>query len=302
MRLSILVRGHKFRTRVLLAAIGLLSRHPVVDAVKLALYRPDFYPAAGLTQEAMRGPSDWSVGDRELMAAFVSQVNRTEFCVLAHTATSALAYGDEQRVSATLADLDSAPIEEPLRATLRLLGKLTRENRLNPDDVRRTLAAGVSAQQITHGQRVVLRDLRLPDDKPRQVDQGMHEPGVDPPRWELSRGKHCSLDRGHALFASRASLPRSAQVPTHAHTNVRSAGVSVIRTGANVGSAGGSELARGPGRSGGWITRCAICRQITLQIADCIPICRQIARIWASGAGPRMPLLLSLPACRRTPT
>ena len=49
---------------------------------------------------------------------------------------------------ATLADLDSAPIEEPLRATLRLLGKLTRENRLNPDDVRRTLAAGVSAQQI----------------------------------------------------------------------------------------------------------------------------------------------------------
>ena len=148
MRLSILVRGHKFRTRVLLAAIGLLSRHPVVDAVKLALYRPDFYPAAGLTQEAMRGPSDWSVGDRELMAAFVSQVNRTEFCVLAHTATSALAYGDEQRVSATLADLDSAPIEEPLRATLRLLGKLTRENRLNPDDVRRTLAAGVSAQQI----------------------------------------------------------------------------------------------------------------------------------------------------------
>ena len=86
------------------------------------------------------------------------------------------------------------------------------------DRLARWEVARVCTQQIPHGQRVVLRDLRLPDDKPRQVDQGMHEPGVDPPRWELSRGKRCSLDRGHALFASRASLPRSAQVPRAAIT------------------------------------------------------------------------------------
>jgi len=52
-----------------------------VDAVKLVMYRPDFYgnPAKRLTHEAMRGPSEWSVGDRELMASFVSKANECEF-------------------------------------------------------------------------------------------------------------------------------------------------------------------------------------------------------------------------------
>ena len=130
------------------ALIRVFSGHPVVDAVKLALYRPSFYRAGGLTQEAMRGPSAWSVADRELMAAFVSKVNNTEFCIAAHTATSALAYKDGAKVSAALADLETAPLTEPLRSTLRMLGKLTRENNLDVDDISRVLSAGVSEQQI----------------------------------------------------------------------------------------------------------------------------------------------------------
>jgi len=114
----------------------------------LALYRPSFYRAGGLTQEAMRGPSDWSVADRELMAAYISKMNETEFCVAAHTATSVLAYNDGAKVSATLADLETAPLSGPLRATLRMLGKLTRESNLDADDIRRVLAAGASEQQI----------------------------------------------------------------------------------------------------------------------------------------------------------
>ena len=148
MRLSILERGHSLRNKALLGLIGLFSRHPVVDAVKLALYRPDFYPAGGLTQEAMRGPSEWTVADRELMAAFVSKVNRTEFCVLAHTATSSMAYDDADKVSAALADLDSSPVEEPLRSTLKMLGKLTEEGDLEAADVRSALEAGASPQQV----------------------------------------------------------------------------------------------------------------------------------------------------------
>src|SRR5438477_4596678 len=109
------------------ALIRIFSGHPVVDPVKLAFYHPSFYRAGGLTQEAMRGPSEWTVADRELMAAFVSKVNRTEFCVLAHTATSSMAYDDADKVSAALADLDSSPVEEPLRSTLKMLGKLTEE-------------------------------------------------------------------------------------------------------------------------------------------------------------------------------
>lgn len=51
-------------------------------------------------------------------------------------------------VDAVLADLDSAPIAEPLRATLRLLRKLTKEHSVTADDMRTVLAAGVTKQQI----------------------------------------------------------------------------------------------------------------------------------------------------------
>ena len=51
-------------------------------------------------------------------------------------------------MSAALSNLDTAAIEEPLRATLRLLGKLTREQAVNADDMRAVLAAGVSRAQI----------------------------------------------------------------------------------------------------------------------------------------------------------
>lgn len=148
MRLSILERGHSIRTKVLFVVIRLFSGHPVVDAVKLARYRPDFFRSGAVTQEAMRGASEWSIGDRELMAAVVSQANGTNFCVMAHSATAEIAYKDAAKVSAALDNLDTAPIDEPLRATLRMLRKLTIENQLSADDVRVVFAAGASSEQI----------------------------------------------------------------------------------------------------------------------------------------------------------
>ena len=47
-----------------------------------------------------------------------------------------------------LDNVDTAPIEEPLRATLRLLRKLTQEHAVNVDDMRVALAAGVTKRQI----------------------------------------------------------------------------------------------------------------------------------------------------------
>ncbi len=44
--------------------------------------------------------------------------------------------------------LEAAAIEEPLRATLRMLRKLTREHAVDADDIRAVLAAGVSREQI----------------------------------------------------------------------------------------------------------------------------------------------------------
>jgi AhpD family alkylhydroperoxidase len=150
MRLVILNRGYRPGTKLLFALIRLFSGHPVPDAAKIVFYRPDFYGdrMKQLTHEAMRGPSAWSVGDRELMAAYVSKVNQSAFCVGAHSATAARAYQDGTRVTAVLDDLETAPVEEPLRATLRMLGKLTHEGRLGAEDVRAVLSAGVSRQQV----------------------------------------------------------------------------------------------------------------------------------------------------------
>jgi uncharacterized peroxidase-related enzyme len=128
----------------------MFSGQPLPDAARLVFYRPGFYGARAkeLTHEAMRGPSAWSVADRELMAAFVSKVNGSAFCVAAHTATAGQAYQDGAKVQAVLADLESAPVQDGLRATLRMLGKLTREGGADAGDMREVLSAGVSREQV----------------------------------------------------------------------------------------------------------------------------------------------------------
>jgi len=150
MRLSILEKNQTLAAKALFTVIRIFSGSRAVDAVRLVAYRPDFYgnPMKRLTHSVMRGPSAWSVADRELMAAFVSKLNDCEFCINAHSAVASRAFGDKAKVAAILADLETAPIEEPLRAVLRMLGKLTREQRVGAEDVRAAMTAGASSRQI----------------------------------------------------------------------------------------------------------------------------------------------------------
>ena len=150
MRLRVLDSGHGFGTKALFALIQTVSRQPVLDVIKLVKYRADFYgdPMSALTQEAMRGPSAWSVGDRELMAAYVAKTNHCEFCTKTHAAVAQRAYGDVKDVCTILSDPGAAAVEEPLRATLLMLGELTREHTVDADDMRAVLAAGASRSQI----------------------------------------------------------------------------------------------------------------------------------------------------------
>lgn len=149
MRLAILDSGHALGTKLLFAMIRLFSRQPVPGPLKVVMYRPGFYgnPSKRITHEAMRGPSAWSVAERELMAAVVSKANACDYCIQAHTAVSTRAYGTSDPVSAGLADADTVP--EPLRATLRMLRKLVRDRTVSAEDMRAVLAAGASRAQIT---------------------------------------------------------------------------------------------------------------------------------------------------------
>jgi uncharacterized peroxidase-related enzyme len=150
MRLTILNEGYGFGTRLLFSLIQLFSRQRVPDAARLTFYRPDFYGSysKALTHEAMRGLSDWSVAERELMAAYISRINDCPFCIGAHTATATQASQNEVMVTSALADPESATVGERLRATLRMLGRLARDRHLSAEDVRAVLDTGVSRQQV----------------------------------------------------------------------------------------------------------------------------------------------------------
>jgi len=61
-----------------LNCIRLISPHAPVDILKVFLYQPRHFgkPFCALAQELMRGKSEWTEGERELLGAFVSTLNR----------------------------------------------------------------------------------------------------------------------------------------------------------------------------------------------------------------------------------
>jgi len=80
-RLAKLDQGHTLGAKALFAMIKVMTRLPAPDVVKTMKYRPT-YSGASMSetfQEVMRGPSEWSVADRELMAMYVSKTNECEF-------------------------------------------------------------------------------------------------------------------------------------------------------------------------------------------------------------------------------
>ena len=81
MRLARVAHGHSLPQKALLALIGFVQRREVPDVVRTLFYRKAFFgdPHSRLTQQVMRGPSEWTVGQRELFAAFVSRLNQCPF-------------------------------------------------------------------------------------------------------------------------------------------------------------------------------------------------------------------------------
>ena len=82
MRLREIDRGDNIVSRLLISFISLVSGMRLPDAARVAFYHKEFFsaPMGEWTQAAMRGPSEWSVGERELMAALVAKWNSCSFC------------------------------------------------------------------------------------------------------------------------------------------------------------------------------------------------------------------------------
>ena len=150
MRLHDIERGDGVFNRLLIRCISLASRMRLPDAARVAFYHKDFFaaPMGTWTQAAMRGPSKWSVSERELMAALVAKWNSCVFCIGAHGAIAAKEI-QQSAVDAALADFRAAPISENLKATLGFLEILTlRPTQLTAEDARAVLHAGVSTDAL----------------------------------------------------------------------------------------------------------------------------------------------------------
>jgi uncharacterized peroxidase-related enzyme len=149
-RLAEIDRGDRPGTRLLFRVISTVSRARFPDAARVAFYHRDFAGPElnAWTQRAMRGKSEWSVAERELMAAMVAQWNSCPFCVGAHSAVAGHGM-NPATVRATLDDYRRVRIPEDLRATLRFLEKMTRKpDELDPDDAGAVLAAGITRSQL----------------------------------------------------------------------------------------------------------------------------------------------------------
>lgn len=81
MRLQNVDRGHALHRKLFLGLIGLMGGRQVPGVLKTLHYRPQFWgkPYSDLLQDVMRGPSDWSPGERELMAAFTANLLACKF-------------------------------------------------------------------------------------------------------------------------------------------------------------------------------------------------------------------------------
>ena len=102
MRLSVVDRGHRLRERLILGLVRLMSGE-APDIMRALFHRPALFgrPLGAITNRAMRQPGYWSVAERELFAAYVSQCNRCEFCIVCHGEYASQA-GDRHKVEHVL--------------------------------------------------------------------------------------------------------------------------------------------------------------------------------------------------------
>jgi hypothetical protein len=81
MRLQKVESGHNAEESAALDLVRTQRGAEPPDVLKTLHYRPELFgrPFSEALDLAMRGPSDWSPGERELFAGFVSSLNQCPF-------------------------------------------------------------------------------------------------------------------------------------------------------------------------------------------------------------------------------
>jgi uncharacterized peroxidase-related enzyme len=84
-------------------------------------------PMNDLAQAIMRAESPLSPADREFIAAFVSAINKCDYCYSGHVRMAANLGASRVEIDACANNLDTAPVTGKWRALLKYVKKLTLE-------------------------------------------------------------------------------------------------------------------------------------------------------------------------------
>ncbi len=113
------------------------------------------HPLALHREALMRGPSPFTPGERELIAAFTSLLNACRYCHEEHNAVAASFGVSGELLKALVDDIEAAPLEPRLRPVFRYVRKLTETpSRRVAADVEAIHAAGWDDTAVFHAASV----------------------------------------------------------------------------------------------------------------------------------------------------
>ena len=154
--------------------------------VELLFYKgPTGKALSFLAQTVLRGPSGLMPAERELIASYVSKLNDCDFCHDSHSAAANTFLNDQgSTVSCMVADLDSTPVSEKMKALLKIADKvrisgkavtkedieLARRNGASDEDIHDAVL--VASAFCMYNRYVDGLGTRTPDDRADYVDMG----------------------------------------------------------------------------------------------------------------------------------
>ncbi len=124
---------------------------PQPGIVELLFYKgPTGKALSNLAQTLLHGPSLLSPGERELIASYVSNLNRCEFCHESHSASfNAHVNDDGQIVELVKSNPEKAPLSDKMKALLRIAGKVQKSGReVTAEIIEDARLAGATDEEI----------------------------------------------------------------------------------------------------------------------------------------------------------
>ena len=107
------------------------------------------WPLCEFHDVVLRGESEWTIAERELMAAFVSGLNACQFCHDTHRIVAELHGIDPDVLGGLVNDVSSDRVGPKLAPVLAYLRKLTQTpSRMTDADAKAVFDAGVSEQAL----------------------------------------------------------------------------------------------------------------------------------------------------------